>query len=324
LAYESEYNFSRRGFEMEEALKVEIECLGKVLEGEGKIKSILEEKDYEAFGSALRESIVAVEEADCAACIDGRCVDCLHNGEPAKIRPRKAGGSLSTFVMMGIGDKNFLDGLEDNAQNAEDLFAASSELQTFLGNKESGHVDCGAAAGAISHVRGVSQLKNGNRNLEFAKDVVAAEFPNQDTESMSDNIRNQAAEFAYVLDSRRWNGEQYVENIAHQDPECVEVLHQKDDEVHGHAEDAIVIIDGLVDGDLRPLHTIYKDKLKELTGHEAFIVNLNELRRDAFKLGSTEKQKAQLYLSTLVHHAGGAYPKLGDGSQPVFIVRIAQ
>jgi len=311
---------------MQKTIKADFECLGKVLEGKGKIHSRLEESEYESFGEALKRSIAKVEEPDCAACIDGRCVNCLRSGDQGKLRPRKAGGSISTFVMMGLGDKNFLNGLEDTAHGSDDLYAVSADLQAFLGNRESGHEDCGAAMGAVIHVREVAQLGSDSPNLKFVKNVVINEFPGQadSFDEITDNVRSQAAGFAYILDSRGWKGEQYVDKLARQDPESVEILQHKDDEVHGHAEDALIIVDGPVDKNLRPIHTIDKDMLKELSGREAFVVNLNELRRDALLLGKTEKQKAQLYFSALIYHAGGAYPHLGDGSQPVFIVRIAQ
>jgi hypothetical protein len=322
LSFENEFNYPGSRFEMQEDIKVEVECLGAVLEGEGKIGSTLEIHDYPAFGEALTQSIARIEELDCAACIDGRCVECTKNGGTAKIRSRKAGGSVSTFVMMGMGNRNFLGRLDDTAHSAEDLFSRSAELQEFLGNKQSGHDDCAAAKGAVDHVRGVAQLKDDHPNLQFAKSVVASEYPEQDIELLSENVRNQASGFAYVLDSRRWNGDKYVEKISEEDPDAVEVLRMEDNDVHGHAEDAIVIVDGPVDENLRPLHTIDKDKLKELTGREAFIVNLNELRRDALMLGGTQKQRAQLFLSTLLHHAGGAYKNLGNGTHPIYLVQV--
>jgi hypothetical protein len=126
---------------------------------------------------------------------------------------------------------------------------------------------------------------------------------------------------ADVLEQRGWNGDEYVDHVADDNPEAVEILFTKHDAVHGHAEQAVVLVDGPVDQDGRPLHTIDKDLLKKLTGLEAFVINLNELRRDADKLGKSEKQKAQLYTAALLHVAG-AYKNLGDGSHPVFVVKI--
>jgi hypothetical protein len=313
-----------RGFEMRTDLQVEVECLGKVLEGEGKITSTLPEHEYTSFGEALKQSVVEIDEPDCAACIDGRCVKCLKNNEPGRNRPKKAGGSISTFVMMGIGDKNFQEGLHDTANSPDDLYAAADQLQEFLGNKPGGHIGCGAAGDTEAHTSSVANLKSDSPAVNLTKEAVKAEAPDQDSDEVIDKAISQAAPFTYILQSRRWNGTEYIDRMAAETPEAVEVLETKDDELHGHAEDATVVVDGPVDDDMRPLFTIDKDRLKELTGREVFIVNQNELRRDAHKLGSSPRQIAQLYAASLLYHFGGVYKKLADGSQPLYIVRIAQ
>lgn len=307
---------------MNKTLQIEVECPGKVLEGEGFIGSKLQEKDYGPFGEALKLSIVEIEEPECAACIDGRCTQCQKNNQPPKIRPRKAGGSISTLVMMGLGDRLFLDSLQDNTQRAEDIYSVSEDLQLYLGNKESGHEDCGAASATAVHVRAVGRLSEISPAVSLTKKIISAEYPDENSSELANNVISQANAFAALLDSRNWDGNQYVEAVASKHPEAVEILQTKNDPLHGHAEQALVVVDGPVDEDSRPLHTIDKDSLKQLYGKEAFIVNLNELRRDANLLGGTPKQKAQLLTAALLHHIGGVYKSLGDGSQPLFVVRV--
>jgi hypothetical protein len=320
LAYENEFNFWRNP-EVEKVLDVEVTCLGKVLEGNGQISSSLEEGDYASFEHGLKQSIAQVEEADCAACIDGRCTNKLKSGEPGKIRPRKAAGSVSTFLMMGLGDRLFLDDLKDNNEGAEGLYATAGALQIYLDNRECGHEDCAAAKGAVKHLRSVAQFEPEGPTTNLIQDLVRADYGDVRTGELVLKSIGQASELADVLEQRGWNGDEYVDHVANDNPEAVEILFTKHDAVHGHAEQAVVLVDGPVDQDGRPLHTIDKDLLKKLTGLEVFVINLNELRRDANKLGKSEKQKAQLYTAALLHVAG-AYKNLGDGSHPVFVVKI--
>ena len=308
---------------MEKELNVEVVRLGKVLEGNGPISSSLEESDYDAFEKGLQQSVVEIEERDCAACIDGRCVNKLRNGEPGKIRPRKAGGSVSTFMMMGLGDRLFLDSLlREEHEEAEGLYATAGALQVYLDNRESGHEDCGAAKGAVKNLRSIPKFSSQGSTINLIRQMVADEYEGVDVDELIEKSTSQALELARVLEQRGWSGDEYIEHVAEDSPEAVEILYTKDDAVHGHAEQAVVVIDGPVDQDGRPLHTIDKESLKNLTGREAFIANLNEIRRDANMLGKTHKQKAQLFAGALLFTTG-AYDNLGDGSHPVFVVKIS-
>ncbi len=324
MPMEREFNLWRSP-EMKTTLEIGITSLGPVLEGEGKISSSLEKSEYGAFEEGLRQSVVEIEEPNCAACIDGRCTRCLRSGQKGKTRPRKAGGSISTLVMMGLGDRLFLDDLQDNDEGAGGLYATAGALQLFLDNRESGHEDCGAANGIVDHLRSVAGFDRNGPSVNLVKTIIRKEHRLKDMEvdELISPVINQAVPLANVFESRGWSGSDYADHISEDDPEAIEVLVTKDDEVHGHAEQAVVVIDGPVDENGRPLHTIDKNRLKELTGMEAFIVNLNELRRDANKLGSTPKQKAQLLTASLLH-LGGTYKNLGDGSHPVFVLTISR
>jgi len=319
MSFESWENTNRRNYaEMEKTYHVEVINLGKILEGEGHISSTLQEQDYDRVSEALRQSVALIEEPDCAACGDGRCVRHLANGGPGKIRPRKFGASMAPVVMMGLGDKLHLASLEDG----ESVYDAATEVQGVLGNKECGHVDCGADTGLIKHIRLIGELKLDSISVNVVRKLMEQESPDTDFDAIASDIIAQAPAYADVLEAQGWHGPEYVNSLANKDGETVEILETDDSPLHGHAEQAVVLIDGPVDGDGRPLHTIDKDKFMELTGLQIFAVNLNELRRDADKLGGTAKQKAQLLTAGLLHHIGGVYKDLGDGSHPVFAVKI--
>jgi len=303
---------------MDSTYVVEVVCMGQILEGEGKIKSTLLESEYDSFAEGLRQSLARVEEPECAACGDGRCVKCLADGQPGKVRPRKFGGSLSPVVMMGLGDRLHLAALQDG----ESIYDASEEIAAVLGNKQSGHEDCGAAGGLVKHIETLGTQNLNSSNVKVVKTLVEAEETGADTNELLAGPIRQALPYAEVLKAQDWIGSDYVDRLAGIDPSTVEVLETDDSPTHGHEEQAVVLIDGPVDEEGRPIHTIDKDKLMELTGHQAFVVNLNEIRRDADILGSTPKQKSEFFAAALLHHVAGVYPSLGDGSHPVFILRV--
>ena len=306
-------------------LKVEVLSLGKVLEGEGSITSTLPETEYESFGSTLRDSIGEVEQADCPACIDGRRCLCQADGSEPKIRPRKAGAGISTLAMIGMGDRLAINYLVDNADKAEDLYEFSGKLQENLGNKESGHYDCGAAKGLIKHIRTVSTLDPNGTISKLVKNILVQEAPDENADELVDDVIEQAAPFAEVLEKCGWDGAKYVDSVADKEPSAVERLEvDKNHPAGGHAEDAVVVVDGPVDTDGRPLLTIDEEELCRRTGRRAFVVNLDELRRDANFLGGTSKLSARLLAAGLLHHLGGVYKNLGDGSHPLYIVQIAK
>jgi hypothetical protein len=311
--------------EMSKELNAQVTDLGRALEGEGKIKSTLPESEYESFGEALQKSIVEIEEPECAACIDGRCVQCQMDQSPRNIRPRVAGASLAPFAMLAMGDRLYLEGLADGTKGSEPeaIYEQIEDLQKFLGNREGGHNDCGAAKGFTKHVKTAHDFDPQGPSLTLVKQVVHGEFPNEDTEDMALAAKKNAGMLTDVLEGIGWDGLEYTDRIAANSPDTFEVLEVKDDEVGGHAEDAVVIVDGPVDNNGRPIHTVDEEALFKLTGRRAFIVNLAEMRRDADMLGSTVRQKAQLMTSGLMHLAG-AFKNLGDGSQPVYLVQINQ
>lgn len=303
---------------MDDTYEIEVVCLGRILEGSGQIKSTMPETEYGSFAEALRQSVVRIEEPNCAACGDGRGVKCLANGQPGKVRPKKFGGSLSPVVMMGLGDRLHLAALQDG----ESIYDASEEIAAALGNKQSGHEDCGAAAGLVKHIETLGAQSLDSPNVKAVRSLVEAEWTGQNTDELLRGPINQAPAYAEVLKAQDWIGSDYVDRLSQIDASTVEILDTDAGPTHGHAEQAVVLIDGPLDEDGRPIHTVDKDNLMELTGHQAFFENLNEIRRDANILGGTSKQKAEFFSASLLHHVAGVYPNLGDGSQPVFILRL--
>lgn len=322
MPHESESNFFRNNLEMKTAVTADVTCLGKVLEGDGKIHSRIEENEYGNFASALKESIAEIEEADCPACIDGRRCICQADGSETKLRPRKAGAGLSSFAMVGMGDRLAISYLQGNAHNSDDVYDFIAKLQHTLGNKESGHFDCGAAKGLIKHARSIPDLDPGSPEVGIVRDMVSSEAPSENAGELIKDVVGQAAPFADVLERCGWNGDDYVNKVAAKEPSGVEKLEvDEDDPVGGHAEDAVIIVDGPTDSEDRPIHTVDEEKLFQLTGRRAFIINLNEIRRDASQLGSHATLKARLFTAALLHHLS-AYKNLADGSQPLFLVQI--
>jgi len=308
---------------MDKVIEVKVDILGKVLEGEGPIHSALEEHDYEKIAKALEQSVAEVDEPDCSGCIDGRCVKCQKNGQPGRNRPKKVGAGVGTFAALGMSDSLFLESLEDTTEDAQDVYELVDDLQTNLGNKISAHEDCGAGKGLSKHIRSVSKLDKDGPTVKLVRALMEKEAPGQDIDALINKPLDLAGSFADIIDARDWVGQDYIEHAAKKNPEGVEVLYTKDDELGGHAEQLVVVVDGPVDEDERPLHTIDKDKLKEITELEAFIVNLNEMRRDANKLGNTARQKAQIMTASLMHLLGGVYYNLADDSLPLFVVRVS-
>jgi hypothetical protein len=319
MPYEAWESNNRRSAEMDDTYQVEVASLGRILEGEGQIKSTLPETEYDNFAEALRQSVTRIEEPDCAACGDGRLVKSLANGQTGRIRPRKFGGSLSPVVMMSLADRLHIAALQDG----ESIYDASEEIAAALGNKESGHEDCGAAGGLVKHIETLSVQSLESPNVQVVKTLVMAEGTGENADELLARPIRQASAYAEILKSQDWIGSDYVDRLAQIDPSTVEILETDDSPTHGHAEQAVVLIDGPVDEEGRPIHTIDKGSLMELSGYQAFIVNLNEIRRDADILGGTSKQKAEFFAAALLHHVAGVYPSLGDGSHPVFMVRVA-
>jgi hypothetical protein len=304
---------------MDRNLEVEVTCLGRILEGEGKIKSTLEDHEIPSFTEALSQSIGRVEEPNCAACIDGRCTLHQVDGSSPKRRPRKAGASLSSLETAALGSDEHLRVLEE-AQSASEIYDYSTRLQHTLGNRVSAHIDCGAAGGPIEHNRSVSHLDQASPTVRLVSSIMAKEAPEHDTTVTIDRVIKRASRFSSLLERVGWQGTDFVEHVSQEDPAAVEVLEMKDDEVHGHSEDAVVVIDGPTDEDGRPHYTLDEEELYRLTGRRVFPVNMEELRRDAAKL----TDPAEGLTAGLLYHFGGVYYNLGDGSQPLFVVSVAK
>lgn len=303
--------------EKDKELEIEVACLGRVLEGEGKIASTLEDGELEAFGVALKKSIGRVEQPECAACLDGRCRLHQADGSSPRLRPRKAGASLSSLATAGIGSDKHLAELE-KCNSAEEVFEYSGQLQRSLGNQESAHVGCGAAGGFIEQSRAVSQLDPAGPTVSLVQNIMSREAPDKDSGRLIERAMKRAGKLAGLLERVGWSGQKFEQHVAAKNPAGVEILETKDDEVHGHAEDAVVIIDGPVDDDGRPLYTLDDEELFRLSGRRVFPVNLAELRRDGAKLADP----AEGLVASLLHHLGGVYYKLGDGSHPLFVITI--
>lgn len=298
--------------------EVNVVSLGRILEGRGKIRSSLEDNGLDGFGEKLRMSLARVEQPACLACGDGRL--CLHqaDGGPARVRARIFGASTAPLVMVGMADPEFIKSSTPIKSQA-DLRAVISRLHERLGNEESGHIDCGAATGMTSHVRSVAELTSDDPNLAVALSILEKELPGEDVRAIARDIIIQAKDMAQLLEQVSWDGPAYVDDVAKKAAANVEVLATKDDGVGGHAEAALVLVEGPVDEDGHALYTIDEQKLMDETGHQAFVVNLEEFRRTAKKLGDYGHNLTALVL----HQICGVYANLADGSHPVYVVGVS-
>ncbi len=319
--------------ETEREIKVDVSYLGRVGEGEGAITSTLEEDRFGEVAEGLRQSIARVEQDGCTACIDGRCTLHLANSAKGKVRPRKAGASVSPFSMMAIGDPDYLESLRSRVTSPEDFYKEISDLQRHFGRRESGHAglgpdgelvfDCGAAGGLVEQVGAVGQLELDGPIASLVIDFLASHGVGQgEAEEMVSGNIERARSFSEVLAENNWDGKKYVAKVASDDPEAVEVLeYDSQDPLHGHKEQFVALVDGPMDED-GPLYSVDKDEMKKHTGLEGFVVNVDELRRDAAQGSSNEKEEAKLLAASLLYHLGGVYKKLGDGSHPVFYIKV--
>lgn len=309
---------------MSTAPEIEVVCLGPALEGVGKIHSELAPDDYERFGEALRQSIAPIEEPGCPACKDGRLCLSHTDGTPYAVRPRVGGGSGAAFAMMLLGDRNYVDGLEDTAVSDEDLYGEVNALMSFLKNEPGAHNECGALIGMKDQMAAIAHASLTMPNVQAAFQLADI----QTGKEMSDifaHIQRNAAAATRLLESRGWNGAAYTDTLRRENPHGVEELEvDHDHPVGGHMESAIAIIQSPTDSDLRPKYSIDDRKLLELTGGQAFTINQDEITRNATLLSSSEseRQHNQLLAASWLHHVQGVAYKLTDGSQPVFILTV--
>lgn len=301
-----------------ENVEVNVVSLGRVLEGHGKITSTLEDHEIDGFGEKLKTSVARVEQPGCIACGDGR--PCLHqaDGSPRQIRARIFGAGAAPLAMVGMADESFIE-TASSIKSQEDLYSVTARLHERLGNEESAHFDCGAAKGLLEHVRTVAELSPDDPNLAVALSVLEKELPEEDTRALAQGVISQTAELAALLQRIDWDGGKYVQHVADKAPANVEVLETKDDEVGGHAEVAVVLVDGPVDEGGHAIYTLDEEKLAQETGRQVFVANLEELRRTARQLGDYPRNLTALIL----HQICGVYPNLGDGSHPVYVLSVA-
>jgi hypothetical protein len=311
--------------------RVEVQILGRVLEGHGAIHSELAQEDWPAFAEVLRQSLEQLQEADYSSCIDGRLTVELASGDPEELRPRKAGGGLTPFVMRGIGSAEFRHQL-NLVDGQRELFAQVTAVNEIVGRNESGHAgimpdgeivyDCGANKSVIEHTSGVGEMTPESPNAKAVIGLIADEIPpTTESDELLSSISSGARELSRILDEKAWDGSAYIAQLMEKDPKAVELLEAQRDAVHGHAEGAVVIIDeDMREGD-EPSAGINKATLKQLTGQEAFVINLNEFRRNAKIMTDEPEDEIRFILANLLYHTE-VYKNLADGSQPVFYLKL--
>lgn len=321
------YEMERRSQEMREInpLQIEVRILGRILEGRGQIKSSLEDRQLPEIAEALKQCAALIQEPDSSSCGDGRQIIHLASGRPARLRPRKFGAALSPFNMRALADPGFLHRLGE-ASSAEELYEACDQTSIAIGNKPAGHVGCGANGGVIMHNYSVAEMgvdsPNGQATISVAQAIVGPGLSGQAAADYLASIKPQAATFAEIMDKNGWNGADYVDRLAKQDGDSVEILQADDTPLHGHKEEFSVLVISDTDDDGRPLAGLDKAQVKKHIGLEYFGVDLTELARDATRLGKDKDSQNRHLVAGLAHHIGGVAYNLADSSLPVILMRI--
>lgn len=306
-------------------LKIEVTCLGPILEGKGRIHSELEPNDYEQFGEALKQSVAVIEEPGCPACKDGRL--CLHHTDntPYTVRSRIGGASGAALAMMLLGDRNYLEGLEDTTSSDDELYNEVNALMRFLGNTPGAHNECGALIGLKDHISSIAEASPTTPCVKTALDLAASIKPRDDMDEIFGQIQQNAVDAARLLEKHGWDGAKYTDTLRDEYPGGVEELEiDSEHPARGHQELAIAIVQSPVDKNLRPIYSINDEKLLELTGGQAFTINQDEITRNATLLGGNNRQRAQLLAASWLHQVPGVAYNLTDGSQPVYILKIGE
>lgn len=305
--------------------QVEVQILGRILEGRGQIKSSLEDSRLPQIAEALKHCARLIEEPYLSSCGDGREVLRLASGRPGRLRTRKFGASVSPFNMGALSNQQFLNGLS-RAGSAEELYDACDQTSISIGNQPSGHFDCGAGGGVVDHNRTVSEMEIDSPNgqaVAFMAQTLNPSISQEAAASHMTAIRPQAGVWAGIMEAKGWSGARYAARLAERNGDSVEVLQTDESPLHGHAEEFIVLTISDVDQDGRPLMGFDKKEVKKRTGLEYFGVDLSELVRDANYLGQDEGSRARPLVAGLAHHVSVA-DHLTDGSLPVLLSRIRQ
>lgn len=182
------------------------------------------------------------------SCIDGRRKLGTADGGTPMTLLRRVGGSASNLGVALNG------GVISTADMKPDVtimkFAKQIDNSTGLGRRcHSG--GCGGAGGEVADNQAIAEeAKIESATLSFlAIPEVGAYFGHPDT-GLIPEVRNNARGTASFLESKGWNGEDYVGSLS---PSEVDILQgdPEDHKHHGHREDAVVIILGkktLTDG----------------------------------------------------------------------------
>lgn len=312
--------------------QVEVQILGRVLEGHGAISSDLAEQDFPAIAESLRQSIDRVQQTEYSSCVDGRQTIELASGDPEILRPRKAGGGLTPFVMRGLASPEFRRELR-TITTPEELYSKITEVNYLINRRESAHAsimpdgslvfDCGAAGKLVEHVQSIATATEQSPNIKSVLSLVGSEIPPAVSPGLLLRGMNTGGkELGEILLNVGWDGEDYVRQLMQRDPQAVELLKGEDNSLHGHDEKLVALVDEDMKGKQDLTIGINKAKLKELTGLDAFVINVNEFRRSSGIMASTRASRANFIISNLAYQTEGVYKNLADGSHPVFYLKL--
>lgn len=256
--------------------KYEVTYLGRLADfglgsPEGIPSKLAEASDKEIcdYGQELLRFTAEVTDFSHDRCIDGRCVVCNVDESEAEVRERFVGGSAANVEVALNASAPIVDGLSYAIELADVLDTVDAYVEQKSGKKRAAHTgNCGGANGAIIHNEligtepGVLGAAKAIMNLPQVHAVTAMTYD----EAAGESVRVQAPKTASWLREKGWEGQNYVDMAAKQEPSGVEVLQTADDPYHGHAEDALVI-------DAREGVVIHKD--------DVFVVSVAAIRKKA-------------------------------------------
>ncbi len=280
--------------------------------GEGKISSDIEDKGVASLIEQLRECLTPVTHDGYAACIDGRYAKRLMNGQSVPVRVRKAGGSMAPFAATCIAKGPLFTTFSRDASSQE-IYEGVVNFQLSHSKRESGHVDefgpsCGAANGAAAHADAVVR-----KTKEMSQVITALlpEFNPADLTKDHTACVEGAMEFKDSLRSSHWDGPAIVQAAAQRDPAGIAILRGEHNDLHGHREQGLLIVD-------IPGYSIDQDILKEEKLGEWFVWNLDETKHDARLEAIDEASYRRLCVAGVLNHLGVAN-NLCAGDMPVIL-----
>jgi hypothetical protein len=280
----------------------------------GGITSNLIETEYDRYSDDIANALVAIEDNEHVACIDGRCTTCQIDGSRPVARKRIAGAILSYDVAALVSKGS----LEQSLAAADSIYKKLADIEKFakdtMGLAPSSHSGgCGAANGLINHLRVMNSENIAAATaaiIQLIEPAIQAEYDNNIYQEIAAN----ADTLALQIEQANWDGNKFVASISEQDQAGVEQLEaDKNDQYHGHKEQSIILVYGN--------KTLSKQKMIELGLGQAFVINIDLINDIAASLSGLEGQAGySKALHALIAYQLAVASNLCNKNMPVFII----